>query len=80
MKNLIIAVILVSSLGLVGCSSKGGSFLAGGAGGALGAGAGYEYNARKEMKKIESDLDKGTITQEEHDIRKDQIERMSVLK
>ena len=80
MKNLMIMLVLLSSISLVGCSSKGGNFLVGTAGGGLGAAAGYEYNARQELDRIKSELNKGNMTQEEHDIRKDQIEKMSVLK
>ena len=77
MKNLVVFLTLVISLSFIGCS---GQFLGGTAGGLLGAGAGYEYNANKEMKQIDDQLSSGEITQEEYDIRKDQIEKMSVLK
>ena len=76
MKNLTVLLILISSLGLIGCSGK---ILGGAAGGILGAGAGYEYNARQQMNGIKDDLNAGKITQEEYDIRKDQIQKMSVL-
>ena len=75
-----IMLILASSFTLMGCSSKSGNFLVGATGGGLGAAAGYEYNARQELNRIKSDLDAGRMTQEEYDIRKDQIEKMSVLK
>ncbi len=75
-KNYMFLIILVGMLSLMGCSGK---FWGGAAGGVLGAGAGYEYNARQEMDRIKAELDAGTITQEEYGIRKDQIEKMSVL-
>jgi hypothetical protein len=78
MKHSILMLVLVGSLSLIG--SKSGNFLVGTAGGGLGAAAGYEYNARQELDRIKSELNEGKMTQEEHDIRKDQIEKMSVLK
>jgi len=67
---------MVASLGLLGCSGK---FLGGTALGVLGAGGGYEYKAKQEMDRIKKELEEGKISQEEYEIRKDQIERMSVL-
>jgi len=63
-----------------GCESKWGSAGVGAAGGAVAAGGSYEYVANREMKKIEQDLKDGKIDQREYEIRKDQIERMSMLK
>ncbi len=59
-----------------GCSP---SFWGGGATGAVGAGAGYEWHANQEKKKIDDDLKAGKIDQREYDIRRDQIQRDSVL-
>jgi hypothetical protein len=74
--------IFVLSLFLMcgGCESKWGSAGAGAAGGAVAAGGGYEYVANREMKKIEQDYKDGKIDQREYEIRKDQIQRMSILK
>jgi hypothetical protein len=60
-----------------GCSGK---FWAGAGGGALGAGAGYEVNLERQMRKIDNDLKEGKITQAEYDIRKSQIQRDSLIK
>ena len=66
-------------IGLSACSGKFWGGTATGAGlGTLGAGGGYELNARKQMDRIKSDLAAGKINQSEYDIRKDQIERMSL--
>lgn len=80
-KLLLTAVVLVSLVSLgSGCASHWGSAGLGAAGGAVAAGGGYEYVANREMKRIDEDLKAGKITQEEYEIRKDQIQRMSVLK
>ena len=76
MKSLVV-FLLLASLTMVGCSGK---FWGGSAVGAVGAGAGYEYNMNQQMKKIDDDLKAGKITQEEYNIRKDQIQRDSLLK
>ncbi len=62
---------------LAGCS---GAFWGGTGAGALGAGAGYEYQANQAMKQIDADLKNGKITQQEYDIRKDQIQKGSLFK
>lgn len=61
-----------------GCESKSGTAILGAAGGAVAAG-GYEYVSNREIKKIEDDLKDGKIDQREYEIRKDQIQRMSLL-
>jgi len=60
-----------------GCS---GAFWGGTGAGALGAGAGYEIQAQRQMNQLDEDLRNGKITQQEYDIRKDQIEKGSLLK
>ena len=66
---------LALALSLCGC----GSFWGGMAGGAVGTGAGYEMSARSQRKEIDADLKAGRIDQQEYDIRKDQIERGSLV-
>jgi hypothetical protein len=70
-------VLLSGTMMLAGCSS---SFWGGSGVGLLGAGAGYEIKAETEMNKINEDLKSGKITQQEYDIRKDQIQKGSLLK
>ena len=76
MKKCMLLSILPFVLALSGCSS---SFWGGAAGGAVGAGAGYEYNSKREMDRIETEKTAGRMSQEEYDIRKDQIRRMSII-
>lgn len=73
MKKILLAVVVGCTL--CGCSN----FWGGMAGGAVGTGAGYELNAREQMKKLDDDLKSGRIDQKEYDIRKNQIERGSIV-
>ena len=70
----IIAMIAMAVV-MSGC----GNFWGGMAGGAVGAGAGYELSARKQMKDLDADLAAGRIDEAEYNIRKDQIERGSLV-
>jgi len=72
-KNILMAVTV--AVLMCGC----GNFWGGMAGGAVGAGAGYELSARQQMEKLDTDLKKGRIDQKEYDIRKSQIERGSLV-
>jgi hypothetical protein len=56
-----------------------GAGLGGAAVGAVGAGAGYEYQAKRQMDQLKEDREEGRITQEEYEIRKKQIERGSII-
>ncbi len=78
MKNKILAVIGFSALTclLSGCS---GAFWAGTGTGTVGTGAAYEIHARSEMNRINDELKSGKITQEEYNIRQDQIGRDSLF-
>jgi len=73
MKNLILAIAL-SGLALSGCQ-----FLGGTATGALATGAGYEYQAKRQMDRLEDDFKSGRINREEYETRKQQIERGSLI-
>jgi hypothetical protein len=75
MKNTIMFIVLLALI-TSGCS---GAFWGGAGAGALGAGAGYEYAAAKQMQQIDEELKSGKITQQEYDIRKDQIKRGSLF-
>lgn len=76
----IMALTIALSLMLVGCQSRWGSAGLGAAGGAVAAGGGYEYVFNREMKTVEEAYKDGRIDQREYEIRKDQIQRMSILK
>ena len=77
MKKLLGLSALLLGVTLVGCSS---SFWGGAGAGALGAGAGYEIQAERQMNQLNEDLRTGKINQHEYDIRKDQIRKGSLLK
>ncbi|MCA9471499.1 MAG: gas vesicle protein GvpG [Nitrospirales bacterium] len=66
-------------LALSGCSSPGGSAALGVLGGAAVGAGGYEYNLKTQKDRIDQDLKDGKIDQKEYDIRKDQIERDSLI-
>lgn len=78
-KLLVLGTLLVVPL-MYGCSSRGGSAAGGALGGAaVGAGA-YEYNVHRQMQDLESDYKAGRINRQEYNIRKDQLEKGSVLR
>jgi len=81
MKRILLIQVLAISLCLMwgGCESSWGSAGLGAAGGAVAAGGSYEYVSNREMKRIEQDYKDGKIDQQEYEIRKDQIQRMSLL-
>lgn len=76
MNKTLLCLALGSSLLAAGCTP---SFWGGAAGGVAGAGAGYEIKANQELKRVEEDYKAGRIDQKEYEIRKDQIQRGSVL-
>ena len=61
---------------VAGCSTR---TVVGGVVGAGAAAGGYELHLKRQMDRIEDELGNATITQEEFVIRKDQIERDSLL-
>jgi len=81
MKKIAITTMCILSLLLIsgGCESKWGTAGLGAAGGAVAAGGSYEYVLNREMNRIEQDYKDGKIDQREFEIRKDQIQRMSLL-
>lgn len=81
MKKILLTAMVACVLSLMcgGCESSWGSAGLGAAGGAVAAGGSYEYVSNREMKKIEDDYKDGKIDQREYEIRKDQIQRMSLL-
>jgi len=71
--------ILATLLLLVAVIQSGCAFLGGAATGALATGAGYEYNAKRQMDRLEEDRRSGRISREEYLDRKQQIERGSII-
>ncbi len=68
-------LLLITANLFAGCS---GAFWGGTGSGVAATGAGYELRARQQMERIKGQLDRGEINQQEYDIRKDQIQQMSV--
>lgn len=75
MKSLYV-VLMLAGLVQWGCSP---AFWGGTATGALATGAGYEYNAKRQMDKLEDDRKSGRIGREEYEDKKRQIERGSII-
>ncbi len=80
MKRAFIIFMLLVSLALAGCESRAGSAGLGALGGAAAGAGGYEWKLNQEMDRIEKDRAAGTMSQEEYNIRKDQIQRLSIIK
>lgn len=72
----LLALALLAAIATSGCSGK---FWGGTAAGTLAAGGGYEYNLHQQKERIDKDLKEERITQQEYNIRKDQIERDSLI-
>jgi hypothetical protein len=73
MKGILILVLLLA------VAQSGCQFLGGAATGALATGAGYEYNAKRQMDRLDEDLRAGRISREEYNDRKRQIEKGSLI-
>ena len=67
-------LLLLGSLALGGCE-----FMAGAATGALATGAGYEFNAKRQMDRLEDDYRGERMSRREYEKRKNQIERGSII-
>ncbi len=80
MKKVVMLGIILVLFVVSGCESKFGS-AAGGAvvGGAAGVG-GYEYHLRRQLDRIEQDYKDGKLDVQEYAIRKNQIERDSLIR
>lgn len=79
MRHLILLGLLICAVGITGCESRWGSAGLGAAGGTVATGGGYEYHAKTEMDRIEEEYEDGNMSKEEYEIRKDQIERMTIF-
>jgi hypothetical protein len=75
MKRLLVGLAIMA-IGAAGCSPE---FWGGGATGAAGTGAAYELRSRQQMEKLKDDLDSGRIDEREYEIRKDQIQKGSLV-
>ena len=78
MKRVYVFYALLAAL-VSGCASHEGSAVGGALGGAaVGVGA-YEYSAHRQMQQLDADYKAGKINKQEYDIRKNQIEKGSLL-
>jgi hypothetical protein len=75
-KKMVYAMLLLGGLTSWGCSPE---FWGGAAVGALGAGGGYEYSAKRQMDKLEDERRSGRISRDEYQDRKRQIEKGSII-
>lgn len=80
MKKMTLSLMLVFILGsgglATGCSK---SFWGGAAAGAVGTGAAYEVNQKRQMDRLKEDRASGRITEEQYQERKQQIEKGSLV-
>jgi hypothetical protein len=74
MKHLMLVLTIMLGLGQAGCE-----FIGGAAVGAGAAGAGYEYNAYRQMQQLEDDYKAEKISRQEYEERKKQIEAGSII-
>ena len=74
MKKLMVGLVILVGLGQAGCE-----FIGGAAVGAGATGAGYEYQAHRQMQQLEEDYKNRKISREEYDERKKQIEKGSLI-
>lgn len=75
MKKYIVLLFLI----VLGFCQSGCAFLGGAAAGTLATGAGYEYNAKRQMDRLEEDYRNERISRQEYESRKEQIESGSII-
>ncbi len=74
-----ISLTIISLCCLVVLLSGCGSFWNGAGAGVVGAGAGYEINAKRQLDQLEHDYNAGKMTKQEYEARKDQIKKGSLI-
>lgn len=74
MKKYLPIILVVASMTQWGCE-----FLGGAAVGSLATGAGYEYNSKRQMDRLEDDYRSERISRREYERRKSQIEKGSII-
>ncbi len=81
MKKQVYVFLMLIALAISGgCATKTGSAAAGAVGGAAAGGGAYEYRLHEEMNRLDADFKAGKMDQKEYEIRKDEIQRMQLLK
>jgi hypothetical protein len=74
MKSFMVVLMITMGLSQWGCE-----FIGGAAVGAGATGAGYEYQAHRQMQRLEDDYKNKKISREEYEDRKKQIEKGSII-
>ena len=74
MRKVMLVGVIVMALAQAGCQ-----FIGGAAVGAGATGAGYEYNAYRQMQQLEEDYRNEKISRAEYEERKKQIEAGSII-
>jgi hypothetical protein len=74
MRKLMLVLMITMGLSQWGCEFIGGAVVGAGA-----TGAGYEYQAYRQMQQLEEDYKNRKISREEYEDRKKQIEKGSIL-
>jgi hypothetical protein len=74
MKVRLLACLLLMAFSQGGCEFLGGAVVGAGA-----TGAGYEYQAYRQMQQLEDDYKNKRISREEYEDRKKQIEKGSII-
>jgi len=74
MKKLMLVLVMLAGLGQAGCEFIGGAVVGAGA-----TGAGYEYQAHRQMQQLEEDYKAERISRREYEERKKQIEAGSLI-
>ncbi|WP_243374186.1 hypothetical protein [Geotalea sp. SG265] len=80
MKKALAAIGLLVSFIMAGCGTTGGTATVGALGGAAAGGGVYEYRLHQEKQRIENDHKAGKMDDKEYNARKDEIERMQLIK
>jgi hypothetical protein len=80
MKKILAALILLVPLALAGCGTTGGTAALGTVGGAAAGGGVYEYRLHQAMQRIEADHKAGKMDDKEYNARKDEIQRLELIK
>lgn len=79
MKKFLFALLLVVS-GISGCGTTGGTASVGALGGVAAGGGAYEYRLHRAMQRVEEEHKAGKMDTKEYEARKDEIQRLQLLR
>jgi hypothetical protein len=71
LKTVPLAILVAGTVALGGCAAV--------AGGAAGSAAGYEYSNKRAIDELEADYEAGRITKDEYQLRREEIDKRSVV-